>query len=118
MMKNKMFSTLGLAMRAGKVVSGDDTVLKAVRAGEAKLVLLATDAAANAQKKFRDKCSFYQIPLIEYGSRFELGSAVGKVDRVVLAVTEAGFAARIAQCHGKPAEVEGIDETRQTGQQG
>lgn len=112
MMKNKLFQTLGLAMRAGKVVSGDDTVMKAVRSGEAKLVLLASDAAPNAQKKFRDKCSHYRIPLLEYGSRHELGAAVGKVERVVLAVTEAGFAARIAQCHGKPAEVEGIDETR------
>ncbi|WP_438448263.1 YlxQ family RNA-binding protein [Gorillibacterium sp. sgz5001074] len=107
MMKNNWLSTLGLAMRAGKIVTGDDTVMKAVRSGEAKLVLLASDAAANAQKKYRDKCSFYNVPLIEQGSRFELGSAIGKVERVVLAVTDAGFANRIAQCQVKPAEVEG-----------
>lgn len=105
-MKNKMYSMLGLAMRAGKVAAGDDTVLKAVRSGEAKLVILAEDAAPNAQKKYRDKCSHYQIPLVEYGSRFELGSAIGKVDRVVLAVTDKGFADRIAQGLVKPAEVE------------
>jgi ribosomal protein L7Ae-like RNA K-turn-binding protein len=106
MMKNKVYSMLGLAMRAGKVAAGDDTVLKAVRSGEAKLVILAEDAAPNAQKKYRDKCSHYQIPLMEYGSRFELGSAIGKVDRVVLAVTDAGFADRIAEGLVKPAEVD------------
>jgi ribosomal protein L7Ae-like RNA K-turn-binding protein len=106
MMKNKLYSTLGLAMRAGKVLAGDDTVIKAVRSGEAKLVIMATDAAVNAQKKYRDKCSHYQIPLVEFGNRFDLGSAIGKVDRVVLAVTDAGFADRIAQGLVKPAEVE------------
>jgi ribosomal protein L7Ae-like RNA K-turn-binding protein len=106
MTMNKLLSTLGMAMRAGKIITGDDTVMKAVRSGEAKLVVLATDAAPNAQKKYRDKCSYYQIPLVEYGSRFEIGSAIGKVDRVVLAVTDAGFAQRIAQSQAKPAEVE------------
>ncbi|MDF2924679.1 MAG: ribosomal protein L7ae [Paenibacillaceae bacterium] len=106
MTKNKIYSMMGLAMRAGKIVMGDETVLKAVRSKEAKLVLLATDAAPNAQKKYRDKCAYYQIPLVEYGSRSELGSAVGKIDRVVLAVTDAGFADRIAQCAVNPAEVE------------
>lgn len=107
MKNNPWLSTLGLAMRAGKVITGDDTVMKAVRSGDAKLVLLAADAAANAQKKYRDKCSFYKVPLIEQGSRFELGSAIGKVERVVLAVTDAGFADRIARSQVKPAEVEG-----------
>lgn len=106
MMKNKSYQTLGLAMRAGKVLAGDDTVMKAVRSGEAKLVLLAGDAAANAKKKYADKCSHYQVPLVEVGSRFELGAAIGKVDRVVLAVTDGGFADRIAQGLVKPAEVE------------
>lgn len=105
-MNKKALSTLGLAMRAGKVLAGDDTVMKAVRSGEAKLVILAEDAAANAQKKYRDKCSHYRIPLVEYGSRLELGTAVGKVDRVVLAVTDDGFAGRISQGLAKPAEVE------------
>jgi len=106
MMTNKLLSSLGLAMRAGKLVAGDDAVMKAIRSGEAKLVVLAEDASANAQKKYRDKCSFYQVPLVEYGTRLELGSAVGKKERVVFAVMDPGFAGMIAKCQVKPAEVD------------
>ncbi|WP_409347229.1 YlxQ family RNA-binding protein [Paenibacillus sp. MBLB4367] len=92
MMKNKVFSNLGLAMRAGKVVTGDESVLDAVRSGEAKLVVVAEDASDNTRKKISDKCSFYEVPLIVYGSRNELGASLGKPERVVMAVTDAGFA--------------------------
>lgn len=47
---SKTLSRLGLAMRAGKVVTGDEIVLKAIRSSEAKLVMLAADASANTQK--------------------------------------------------------------------
>ncbi|HEY4430864.1 MAG TPA: ribosomal L7Ae/L30e/S12e/Gadd45 family protein, partial [Paenibacillus sp.] len=61
---SKALSYLGLAMRAGKIVTGDEAVLKAVRSSEAKLVVLAGDASDNTQKKFRDKCGTYDIPLV------------------------------------------------------
>lgn len=92
MMKNKFFSNLGLCMRAGKLVTGDEGVLKEVRSGEAKLVILAEDASDNTRKKFQDKCQYYGVPLMELGSRSELGDAIGKAERVILAVTDAGFA--------------------------
>jgi ribosomal protein L7Ae-like RNA K-turn-binding protein len=109
MMKNKMLSYLGLAMRAGKLVTGDEGVLKAVRQGQANLVVLAEDASANAQKKYRDKCQSYQIPLIECCTRYELGSSIGKAERVVIAVTDSGLAQMIERCLEKPAEVENIE---------
>lgn len=61
---NNELSLLGLAMRAGKVLSGDELVLKAIRSQEATLVVLAGDASDNTQKKFRDKCGSYSIPLL------------------------------------------------------
>ena len=103
---DKRFNRLGLAMRAGKVVMGDSAVLDAIRSGEAKLVLLATDASANASKKYSDKCSFYQTPLLAMGTRAELGSAIGKQERVVVAIMDTGFAELIARSEEKPPEVE------------
>ncbi|TCS92546.1 YlxQ family RNA-binding protein [Hazenella coriacea] len=88
---NKLFSLLGLAMRAGKIVSGEELVLKEVRSGKAQLVLLAIDAAKNTEKKVSDKCSTYQIPILRYGTRHELGNAIGKAERVVIAITDSGF---------------------------
>jgi ribosomal protein L7Ae-like RNA K-turn-binding protein len=106
MMKNKMLSYLGLAMRAGKLVTGDEGVMSAIRSREAKLVILASDASSNAQKKYRDKCSSYQIRLIESCSRDELGLSIGKAERVVIAIMDSGFAQMIEKCSVKPAEVE------------
>ncbi|MEI7026332.1 L7Ae/L30e/S12e/Gadd45 family ribosomal protein [Paenibacillus sp. y28] len=105
-MNPKTKSYLGLAMRAGKLVTGDEGVLKAVRSGEARLVLIAEDAAGNARKKFTDKCSHYGVQLLEAGSRFDLGACIGKPERVVVAVCDAGFAKLIRESVGKPVEVE------------
>ena len=108
MTNNNWYNNLGLAMRAGKLTAGDSNVLDAIRSGEAKLVLIASDASDNARKKYTDKCSHYQIPLLLCGSREELGAAIGKEERVVLAVTDAGFAGLLSKAHGfgSKAEVE------------
>jgi ribosomal protein L7Ae-like RNA K-turn-binding protein len=104
-MKNRMLSYLGLAMRSGKLVTGEEKVLAAIRSGEAKLVVLAEDASANARKKYIDKCSYYRIPLIECGTRCELGRCIGKESRVAVAVLDRGFAQLMLKCQGNPPEV-------------
>ena len=65
-------------MRAGKLVTGDEIVLKAIRSSEAKLVIVAGDASANTQKKFHDKCGTYKVPLVIGFDRDSLGSSIGK----------------------------------------
>ncbi|WP_442600905.1 YlxQ family RNA-binding protein [Paenibacillus sp. KN14-4R] len=107
-MNHKFYNNLGLAMRARKLATGDEIVLKAVRSGEAKLVIMAEDASENTKKKFQDKCSSYNVPLLITGTRGELGESIGKEARVLIAVLDAGFAKML-----KPpvitAEVKGID---------
>ncbi|NEW05589.1 50S ribosomal protein L7ae [Paenibacillus sp. SYP-B3998] len=109
MMKNKFLSQLGLAMRAGKLVTGDEGVFKAIRSGEAKLVIIAEDASANTQKKFQDKCLFYGVKLIAMGTKYELGHSIGKEMRVTIGVLDGGFAQMLQKCHVNPAEVKHID---------
>ena len=92
MKQEKWKSLLGLANRAGKIASGEEQVLKEIRKRKAKLVILAGDASENTAKKFQDKCSYYQIPLKTAPDRFSLGSALGKPERVVVAVLDEGFA--------------------------
>ena len=53
---------LGLAQRAGKLISGEELVIKAVQSGQARLVFLANDAgSSNVTKKTTDKCNYYNI---------------------------------------------------------
>ncbi|ASS91520.1 MULTISPECIES: YlxQ family RNA-binding protein [Aeribacillus] len=94
-MNGQWKSLLGLAYRARKVISGEELVLKEVRNKRAKLVLLADDASSNTKKKITDKCTFYKVPLVIAPNRYELGQSIGKEERVVVAVTEEGFAKKL-----------------------
>ncbi len=93
MNNHKELSLLGLAAKAGKVVSGEFACEKAVRSGSAYLVLTAEDASENTKKKFRDMCSYYEVPFYTIGTKEELGSAIGKEYRATLAMTDENFSA-------------------------
>ena len=105
----KALSALGMAMRAGKLATGDDTALKAVQHGKARLVLVAADASDNTKKKYRDKCATYGVRLAEAFDRYALGAAIGKADRVIVAVLDNGFADMILRQLGNHSEVENIE---------
>ena len=53
--EDKIYSFLGLATRAGKIVSGDDSTLLELKRGNVKLVIVAEDASDNTKKLFKDK---------------------------------------------------------------
>lgn len=83
---------LGLATRAGKVVSGEFSTEKAVKTGKASLVVVSSEASENTKKMFRNMCSFYKVPMYIYAPMEELGHAIGKGFRASLAVLDGGFA--------------------------
>lgn len=88
-------SLLGLANRARKVISGEELVVKAIRNGQAKLVILSEDASKNTAKKINDKSTYYQVQLCTVSDRFILGKSIGKEARVVVAITDTGFAEKL-----------------------
>lgn len=92
MQRNKVLSYLGLATRAGRVVSGEFCVEKSVRQHRAKLVFVSEDASETSKKKFRNICTYYKVPLYFFGSREELGAACGKETRVSAAIEDEGLA--------------------------
>lgn len=92
MKNNKILSLVGLATKAGKTVSGEFSTEKSVKTGKSFLVLVAEDASENTKKKFRNMCSFYEIPLYFLSDKEELGRAMGKEFRASLAVQDENFA--------------------------
>ena len=95
MNQNKIYSLLGLAMKAGKVVSGEFATDKSIKEGTAMLVLVSGDASDNTKKKFSNSCEFYEVPRFFFGTKDELGHAIGKEMRSSLAITDEGFAKNI-----------------------
>lgn len=92
--QQRVLNLLGLAQRAGRLISGEELVVEAIRKQEARLVFLAQDAGPNSRKKITDKSNTYQIEVVEAFSTLELSSAIGK-PRKVIAVTDAGFAKKM-----------------------
>ena len=93
----KVLGSLGLAMKAGDVVSGEFMTEKAIREGIARLVIVAKDASGNTKQKFADSCHFYHVPYVEFGDKEMLGKAIGKEFRASVAVTNSGFAKAIGK---------------------
>jgi ribosomal protein L7Ae-like RNA K-turn-binding protein len=88
---------LGIAARAGKVISGEELVVKSIQKQNAKIVLLSKDASDNTKKKVTDKCLFYKIDLVWIENRNILGKAIGKEQRVVVAVNDQGFSKKLKE---------------------
>ena len=64
--EDKIYSFLGLATRAGKIVSGDDSTLLELKRGNVKLVIIAQDSSDNTKKLFKDKSSYRNIPYVYF----------------------------------------------------
>lgn len=94
---NKVVGTLGMAMRASMLSTGD-AVLNDVRSKNAKLVVIAEDASDNTKKKIIDKCQFYGVDYVFIESSAVLSHAIGKANRMAVAVREEGFAKKIKTC--------------------
>ena len=92
MKQNKIFSLLGIAMRGHNLVSGEFQTLEAIKKGSAMLVIIAEDASDNTKKLFADKCLFYEVPVYNYGTKEDLGRAIGKDLRSSVGVCDAGLA--------------------------
>ena len=84
-----------LAARAGAVKSGEFSTEKSVKSGKGFLVLVAEDASENTKKKFRNMCTFYEVPLYFLSDKEALGRAMGKEFRASLAVQDENFAKAI-----------------------
>lgn len=92
MKHDKILSLLGLATKSGKVVSGEFMVEKMVKAGKAKLVIVANDTSDSSKKSYNDMCLFYRTPIYFYGTKESLGHCIGKEIRASVAVIDEGFA--------------------------
>ena len=91
---NNAINLIGLACRARKIASGE-MILNAVRNNSAKLVIIAEDASENTKKKLVDKCTFYKVDYVFIESSTILSHAIGKNNRMAIAINDSGFAEKI-----------------------
>ena len=93
---NKVLQFLGLAMKSGKIVSGEQAVQSALKNKKCSLLIVARDATENTKKRMIQSAVFSGIPYLQWGEKEALGRALGKADRSSVAVCDAGFAKKIS----------------------
>ena len=94
-MNNRLHGMIGLAEKAGKLASGSFPAEKAIRGGRAWLVLVSSSASDNTKEKYRKLCRGRSVRMLECPDPEVFGRAIGKEERVVIAVTDGGFAESI-----------------------
>ncbi len=95
-MSSNLLNMVGLAKKAGKLEVGEEPVGAAARGGQAKLIIVAADAADNTSRRashFADagrvKCLC--VPF----TKAEMGTVLGRSSCAMAAFTDFGFAAAL-----------------------
>ena len=91
----QILSLLGIATKAGKLVSGEYLVEKAVKEMKAYLVVIAEDASDNTKKHFSDMCAYRNIEILITSEKSMLGKHTGKQERASVGILDRGFAEKL-----------------------
>ena len=93
---HNILSLLGLALRGGRLAIGEEPVEAVARAKDARVLLLASDAADNTRRRvehFADAgaCLWLRVPF----TKEEMGRQFGRTSVAVAAVTDVGLASAV-----------------------
>ena len=95
--KQLLFS-VGLARKAGKLISGTDSVCDEIRKNKILLVLCSNDVSDNTKKKISDCCAYYQVKLCFCPiSKEMLGKSIGKSFAACIGVTDKNLSELISR---------------------
>src|SRR5688500_1608068 len=92
---DRVLGLLGMAARAGAVISGTDRVREAARGEGVRLVLLARDASANSREKLVPLLTARGISHVIRYDRNELGAAIGRGRLSAVGVMDRALADRL-----------------------
>ncbi len=95
---DRILSLLGLSLRGNHLVVGEEPVEAAARAKDARVLLLAADAADNTRRRaerFADagNCMWIRVPY----TKEQLGQATGRSAAAIVALTDIGLAAALVR---------------------
>ena len=96
-MESKIYSFIGLAKKANRMVSGDETCERIIKKARAALVIVTDDASDNTKKKYKNLCNYKNVQYRVFGSKDLLGKYLGKDIRSVIVITESGFANKLIE---------------------
>jgi predicted RNA-binding protein YlxR (DUF448 family)/ribosomal protein L30E len=95
-MHGRILGYLGLANRAGKVISGGSMVSEAIRGAQKPgLILVAKDVSASIGDKIVSLAAVHRIACIHIMTKDDFGDILGKAPRSAVAVRAGGFVVQL-----------------------
>ena len=96
-MNDRLKGMIGLAIKAGRAVSGGFAVQGAVTRGKAKLVLVDGRASQNTIRQYETMCENNGVKCIVLKDAGVLEALTGRDNRTVMAIVDGGFAEAIQE---------------------
>lgn len=101
--RNRALNLLSLARKGGNIQLGEENVGAASRAGQARLIVVASDAADNTYGRVKTfshagKTTFIRVPY----TKEELGHACGRAVCAMAAITDVALARAFVNALGQP----------------
>ena len=95
MINNNILGLIGLAMKAGKICFGADSVEENVIKQKVKLLIISKDSSERTKNKFIRICEKYDVPVIIDGDIDILSKAIGKTNKAIIGIKDINFAESI-----------------------
>ncbi len=110
LMRRQLAALLGLARKAGHLVTGFAKVEAALKAGRVKMLVMAENAGADGRRKLGGKAKAQNIPIIASLSGEELTMALGRENVIHAGLTDVGWARNLADENRRLAAYLGREE--------
>ena len=92
MINNNILGLIGLAMKAGKIAFGADSVEESILKRKVKLVIVSEESSERTKSKFIKLGQNYNIHIIIDGNIDDLSKTIGKSNKAVIGIKDINFA--------------------------
>ena len=96
-MENKVFSYMGFAAKARKLVTGYNTCVYMMEKRKIRLLIITEDLSENSVKKMLSAAEKHKVPYRRFGDREQLSKITGNVDKGIYGITDDNFAKVISE---------------------
>lgn len=91
-MDKKIYQFIGLCMKAGFALSGNEQVTDKLKKGKGELLLIAKDNSLSTKNEYSKLAEKYGINYMFFGEKEKIGHALGKSIRSAVLIMDKGFA--------------------------
>ena len=85
---NKFFQFLGIAKKAGKIVSGYNKCEDAIVHRKIYLLIISEEVSENTKNKFNNYCLKYKIPILSGSTKEDMGNYTGSSEINLIGISD------------------------------